>query len=404
MYTKRALSVTLALIMVFVTIAFCPNSAKAIIAGEDTMPGRNERLRIVFENQLAQMIEWQKNDFPDEELNIEIDVIRTITDFEGNIYTIAECKPTGYMIYHNDSGNFVEYSPTAISPFKDLDGDLRYAGPNEYYVYELKENAYRHIYNKTTISNEVLVELHSLSAAVDEVLTNRSNLVVRNYVSGTNVAQYSQLIQGQSGVSATEVTAGSWTYVNNYAFFNNLFNCGYTTVTVDGEAEGICGYIAAGMLLVYDEVTNSYNTVEDAFYSYNSVTNSYTINDTLPLSLYYTGVRLGYGTGTTSVAIHYTVKEWLETRNLSVSHTSLFRPFASDSYIAAHILEDRPVIWFGNVSLNTADSQTNINHAIVVYGYRYINEQFEFVAHFGWDNATCVYFIGILGSMYSYDW
>ena len=28
----------------------------------------------------------------------------------------------------------------------------------------------------------------------------------------------------------------------------------------------------------------------------------------------------------------------------------------------------------------------------------------EFVAHFGWNNATKVYFTGILGSMYSYEW
>lgn len=60
--------------------------------------------------------------------------------------------------------------------------------------------------------------------------------------------------------------------------------------------------------------------------------------------------------------------------------------------------------WFGNIIDQTFNDTTG-NHAVVVYGYTYgLLSGYSFVAHFGWTNATEVYYTGILGSVYTYEW
>ena len=42
--------------------------------------------------------------------------------------------------------------------------------------------------------------------------------------------------------------------------------------------------------------------------------------------------------------------------------------------------------------------------AVLVYGYYAMSDTTQFVAHFGWPGATKVYFSGVLGSLYAYEW
>jgi len=87
-----------------------------------------------------------------------------------------------------------------------------------------------------------------------------------------------------------------------------------------------------------------------------------------------------------------------------VDHTSLYIPFGTNVTIANRIDDDRPTIWFGNIIDQTFNDTTG-NHAVVVYGYTYgLLSGYSFVAHFGWTNATEVYYTGILGSVYTYEW
>ena len=47
---------------------------------------------------------------------LQISVIKKVKDFSGNKYTVIECEPNGYFIYHNESGKFIEYAIDSISP------------------------------------------------------------------------------------------------------------------------------------------------------------------------------------------------------------------------------------------------------------------------------------------------
>lgn len=187
--------------------------------------------------------------------------------------------------------------------------------------------------------------------------------------------------------------------MENYRFFALMDDPGYCEI----DEKGICGYIAAAMLLTYQQVTYGGNIVDSNYYDGNSL-NGYSIEYTLPKALYWIGVNLGYGTNTTSVEVHYTVKRYLEIKNVAATHTSLYIPFANNSLIESKIQDDRPVIWFGNIAENSFDNQRNINHAVLIYGVKSsLLSGDSCIAHFGWDDASMVSFTGILGSMYTFE-
>ena len=69
----------------------------------------------------------------------------------------------------------------------------------------------------------------------------------------------------------------------------------------------------------------------------NGVIGGYVINSEFTEDLYELGESLGYGTSTTSVAIHYTVKKYLENEDVDASHTSLYSPIANNITIGNKI-------------------------------------------------------------------
>lgn len=395
MKSKQYLS--LALVVIMTLSLLCPVSVHALdlIGSADTI---DIRLNNVFEDQLAEMNRNTAELYgltDSNMLNISLSSISTIYDFAGNEYTLVECDPVGYMIYHNSSGVFVEYSPVTNSPFFGIEGEYRYCGPNEYYVMDTDENCFRYVFDDEVLTSAHESELVNHSISVNNALVENSNEYVLNYINGTSDVRPAELYAAEDNSASTmTVTSGDWTYVNNCSFFMNLNNCGYIT-------GGKCGYIAAGILLAYDEINNSLDTIPNSYYSYSG--GQYSLSTSIATALYNKGVSLGYGASTTSVAIHYTVKSWLEGRGISADHTSLYIPFGSASTIVSKLKNDRPVIWFGAVTEQDFDSTTG-NHAVVVYGYSSDWTGHSFVAHFGWTNATTVYFSGVLGSLYTYEY
>ncbi len=206
----------------------------------------------------------------------------------------------------------------------------------------------------------------------------------------------------------TSLVSEGWALVKNYSFFTNLASCGYCEVNSNGNkvfsgGNGICGYIAAGMLVTYDSVINGKGYISSVYYTKNG--DEVSIKSTLPYMLYKKGEALGYGTDTTSVEIHYALKSFFEVRNTSVNHVSYYAPLANNMNIANYLCDDRPVIWFGMISNNSFDTQKKISHAVVVYGYKMsILGQYSYIAHFGWEGANTVSFSGVIGSMYTYTY
>ncbi len=399
MKRKQYISFVLAVIIVFINIWPIPASALEYVGSLNIS---DIRLNNVFEDHLD-IMKLNTADLYDLPSTAMIDyAIATtsiITDFALNQYTLVECDPTGYMIYHNASGRFVEYSLTIHSPFWGKYGKLMYCGPNEYYISERSTDGYHYIFDSQVLSAEDIAVLVSQSQAVNQVLVENKNDYVLDYINGrSDTRPADHLINKDGNVATLSQTVGSWTYIDHADFFVNLANCGY----IDG---GICGYIAASMILNFDDIFSGYDTVPDTYHTQISE-NQYAISTASAAALFERGKSLGYDAGTTSVAIHYTVESWLADREITVDHTSLYIPFGSESTIVSKIRNNRPVIWFGAVSSHSVQDvyPTTGNHAVVVYGFcdAYLIG-YDFIAHFGWNNATSVYFSGILGSLYTYE-
>lgn len=76
--------------------------------------------------------------------------VRYISDFAENDYTLFECEPSGYLIYNNAAGTFVESSAISQSPYIECEGDLYYAGVLNYY-YQDADKDYVHTETGYTI-------------------------------------------------------------------------------------------------------------------------------------------------------------------------------------------------------------------------------------------------------------
>lgn len=291
------------------------------------------------------------------------------------------------MIFHIESGQFVEYSPKIHSPFYNCDhGTVYYNGPNEYYIKNDSNQTY-HIYDKKNLTNKEFSKIKEGATYIGEQLNNNKNWIILSYLNGSSNETLASAYLKEKLNRPKSSQINGWTYINQYGIIKNMSNCGY----IGG---GKCGYIAAGILLTYKKVTGAYDCVTYNTH-YTKSNNIYSIKTALPTALYNTGVSLGYGASTTSVAIHYTVDKWLSDRGISVNHTSLYAPLANNVVIITHIANDRPVIWFGYIT-GTGD------HAVVLYGYKASLGIYQYVAHFGWTNNSEVYFSGVVGSIYTF--
>lgn len=393
MKPSKTLSVLLILTLLFACVAPCYATAvqePSLYSSEEI----DQRTRNIFNNKVASILD-EYSVFEDENLPNEITIasITPISDFCNNTYTLIECDPTGYLIYHNESGIFVEYTPESHSPFYGHEGQYKYVGPNEYYVLESVEtNTYRHALDNSELKEKDIELLSEQSSVINQKLVESRN---------KNVLEYNSKYNHQSDDLILRASTESWTLVNKYTIFSKMNSCGY----ING---GKCGYIAAGMLLTYDKLTSSRNCVTaGTHYTYTNGICS--IKTALPTALYNKGVSLGYGASTTSFAIHHTVKQWLADRSITVNHTSLFAPLGNNVIIGNKIQNSRPVIWFGHIGkyndlISGNASNSAGNHAVVVYGYKVIPTGYQLLAHFGWDNGyTKVSFTGILGSMYTFQ-
>lgn len=351
---------------------------------------KSSRLTKVFEDQLVHMVDESIDNLKREikAENYHIESTRKIADFSGNSYYLIECSPTGYMIFHPDSGHFIEYSPQIHSPFYEYKTNtIYYNGPNEYYIKNTKGQFY-HIFDKEILNNENISQIKEGASSIDKQLKSNKNMIVLNYINGVSNETLASAYDKEKLNTPKSSEVNGWTYINQYSIIKNMSNCGY----ISG---GKCGYIAAGILLTYKKAIGAYNCVTYNTH-YTKTNNIYSIKTALPTALYNTGVSLGYGASTTSVAIHYTVNKWLSDRNITVNHTSLYAPLANNVVIITHIANDRPVIWFGYIT-GTGD------HAVVLYGYKVTLGVYHYVAHFGWTGDSEVYFNGVVGSIYTFE-
>lgn len=392
MKKRRILSIALILALLISLSLYGSAGSLSSISGNSAT-----RLKQVFNEKILEMVsqdaELYEGDFP---LQLQISEIKKVYDMAGNLYILAECSPSGYMIYHNQSGIFVESAVRAQSPYIGIYNGLYYLGPGLYFVCDESKSGYKNLMSGEVKTKDFFNEAAKTSNIINKRLIEQKNTYVLDYVAGECSDSTFHEVSQQSAVS------NGITYVPNREFFRDLKGWGQNNT-------GTCGYLAAGILLAYQQATYGGNFVDYKQgyleYEYNSCgVSNYKLGNGLHQELVRIGADLGYSNGTTSREIRFTVNEYLARRNVSVNYIDDWVPLASNARIAELIDNDRPVIWLGEIFSNSFNDMQFILHAVVVYGYTYsILSGYSYVAHFGWgDGSNAVTFTGVLGSMYSF--
>lgn len=297
----------------------------------------NDISQEIIDDEIAVYIE---NQYLAEETKT-IDEIKHIKGFNGGTLIVLECKPEGYFIVDQDSKVILEYNLYAQSPYENIDENNAYYGGVTCY-YEKKETSYTH-----TILDETLTNFEQKQAEENCNMIQES--IEKNELVGKNTSKNDY-------------------WVRDYTWFaKRAGNFGYYCPE---NSEGICGYVAANMILKYwrhlgamqlpnpyanmgstDLVKKlrSYGKSDDSYgWSIADVMNSFCRDYRLPEKASWSLGIIG-------------VNEEIKTYK-------------------------RPCILFG-LFHDTSGAKTG-GHAIVVYGYNdYENPMFyTYICHLGWES------------------
>lgn len=339
----------------------------------------------VFEYKISEMCTDQ---------DLTISCIKTATDFAGNPYTIVECNPTGYLVFCETSGVFVEYSPTAPSPYLNQNGELYYCGPTFYYKKDSTGLTLKHTIeeNESVSAARILNYVSTCNQFVDYNLEQK-NTVILNYIKSGDVNTPFSEIASQYQTRST-----TYGYLTNYTFFFNMTApCGYYCPS---GSDGICGYVGLSLIIAYRDKYTDDNYMANSYWQ-NSTTKTNLINGSSSFAAY---LRNNHGTqdGTYSATIKTVSESYFEGRGLNVTHTSKIWGLFNRNTIMSAIDDDNPVLLFGSLN-DPSDDGNNINHAVVAYKYTDHSGLFGstvYTAHFGWDNYSNIYVSGTIGSIY----
>ena len=165
---KRIVSLLMAVVMM---LSFSLVSSATVFAADNSFT--SSRLAEVLQDQLDEMID-NSNELRGTNRTLQITQISKISDFDGNTYTLVECAPNGYMIYHDASGIFVESSPVVNSPFYGESGTYKYVGPNEYYIIG-EDSVCRNVLSGVCVDSATLTKLTEKSEIITQTLVENKN-------------------------------------------------------------------------------------------------------------------------------------------------------------------------------------------------------------------------------------
>lgn len=317
--------------------------------------------------------------------SLRITNIRSINDFAGNKFTLIETSPSGYFIFHNASGIFVEYSDSGTSPYLEASSSaqLIYGGPTFYYIIE--NGSYVHTMLNETISLSRTSEYaKACNSRVKELMDSKDKNI------STFISSHDSAVVDSTIATRYERNSAGYTYVpNGYQFFaeDNANTFGY----VDG---GYCGYIAANMILRYwddqGELTLASNYTSSSGLAAARLTN------------YLIAIGeddLGFSGGTVPWQIADVLDAFCSQYRITADYG--YSPLATG--IKSEIDSGFPVILFGQLA--PAPSSSVSMHAVTVYGYYEDSSGFVYeIAHFGWNSNTAhTYVYGNYGGSTWFD-
>lgn len=303
--------------------------------------------------------------------------VRELCSPDGSLFELYENADVGYWIIDKNSQTVLEGSDDAPSPYKDVQGDLLYLGPTEYY------------YND---SGTIIHTLTHMKLEKDQLEILSSQL--RKNIKRLHPIQLSQVtqIQGESNADSLRTAAAETVYVPSSSYIRNA--------VYPKNIDGTCGYTAACILLNYwNKVKGGYVPSEFLDSNGNLKTTGMTLQDKL---VKYGGSNDSWGR-TIKGAINQLVKEY------SLKGTAHYG-ILSWGDLSGQIRSGKPVILFGYLPSSPQPASVDkmepmgvrgkVFHAVLGYGLK--NDMY--ICHYGWSGYEHVLLnAGIVGSNTRFD-
>lgn len=343
-----------------------------------------------IENYVVEKLRLSGND-------LTVSQVKTLTDFNGKIYKLVECSPSGYFIILPESGVTIEYSFSAPSPYEGLDNNLYYAGPTFYYTtardntdantIDSKEDAAYYVH--TVLPNEEIRtdEIENVQQKCAELYEEYNSMTVasaKDYFSGEISCD-----EMKGALASTALTSvarvASTAALPDASWFQNLASgFGYTE---GPNSEGCCGYVAANLILKY---WHSKGTI--TLPSLHRTINSSNLTNALIAE----GLANGGSYDTIGATLTTALSSYLE--NYNVDGAASYALLAYNLY--NELDNGRPTVLLGDLYDPRNGNANDVLHAVVAYSYFWGADGYlTFTCHYGWQNwqevnissANCVF-------------
>ncbi len=311
---------------------------------------------------------------------------KTIHDFAGNDYVIATYGDLGYGILNVANDDVVEAAPFSPLPFDWNNEDVRYVPWVGFY--ERRGSSFFDTKTGEEISIDTLNYLGIESQRfVEQSIDDKNEAVVEE----TRSIKKSKYINTTSNTTNYPLETGL-IYADvevPYSWYFKRNATQYPANTTNSKKEGDCGYVAASLLLAYNEIFNS--------------TGYFSKQQSAKYITPYTGIKLETGwDGVPTLADSFPRDVWGQEIGSSVPSTinDAIHQFMSGkgkeyeiynyvwkfATVTDPIKQGVPAAYFGNIP-NANDDSKKIAHVVTAYGY-YNNG--DLLVHYGWDYKSQV--------------
>ncbi len=269
---------------------------------------------------------------------------------------VWEAATGGYLVVESSQQSVLEASPTALSPYRALDGDLAYMGPGQYYR------------TRGSLSTEIFTgktsparELQAM--APDTAQFFRETLVRETTVSSplTNMGTVTPFAAAPAELPRLK-SGDAKSRVPNYSYI--------TGSRVYPNHSGICGWVAGSIVTRYWHARSSARKLLPS--KYRSGTN---MTSSPNFATYLQGKS-----GNSSWARDVKDRLNWNAKNQGVKYASSWALGKINAM--SDIRKGYPVIIFGKIP--TGNKKTGA-HAVVAYGE---TKGGFFITHYGWSNHT----------------
>ena len=308
--------------------------------------------------------------------------VKEIHDFSDNLYYAVEFEPAGYLICNAEHGNIIEYSTSSQSPYQGYDNNLYYGGPTYYYTESW--NSFSHTFYHEEIPFSDTTTISQLENGSDDM--NNRCLSFVEYLVNNREDDISEIDLSVLSCEAPQKGAPTGTvyYVGSYnagQMIKALENGDQMGYYCPYNSNGVCGYIASGLMLYWiDECMGNDRFIND--FSYIKGNHTGFINGNLTRELRsYGDADDTSATGLFGASLQDILAQYASMHYLSIDTTP--HTFISNSSIKSALQStNKPVIVTGYLS---KDESNYYFHVVLAYGYTSNN---EIVVHFGHPSVT----------------